>query len=213
MNQENLSSEITIREIVNRGKYYIIFIAVCLFSLSFLMTKLHPKKVNRGKEYNYLYSIFSSIEHDEEVNYSLLEEKMQEYKELFPIYDGLITYKFIKEKNYDDFSVILDRIRKRLVVKNGLVNNFTDASVLVDSKKERAIERCLLLQDELGKNYLLTKIYNMYRVMLMERESGNSLEAEKLRKNLIVFLETVEGKNYLDSVIFKMVKEKISDSA
>lgn len=200
----------TVVNVLIHLKWVLLGIFALLVGLASCLSKLHPEKQSKGRDYNYLYSMAESIKNGTEVNLPSLEKKLLSFKALAPMFDPLFTKRYLEEENFDKVDSILKGINERLVIKNPQVSLFSDASVLIEKKDLEGA----YLESKAAQKRLLSKkqrpfltVYNQYRLLLLEELLDRKDEAIKTGQALKVFLEG-DGKELVEKSPFLSVIQK-----
>ncbi len=208
MKGDLVQKELTVWNVLLQLKWVLLSVAIFLISLALVLSKAHPERKSLAKDYNYLYSVATSIKNGTEVNLPSLEEKLEVFTSLRPTFDPLFTKKYLDVEEFTKVESILKGINNRLAVKNSLVDLFSKGSLALERQDLlQAYAECKALNETSfsKEDYPFLSIYNQYRVVMLEELLDMKEEAEKSREALKAYLkgavkEVVEKSSFLSAI-------------
>lgn len=210
MQVEFSSKELSIKQVLFKLKYYILGFVAILFGLSFLMARLHPKRISYAKEYNYLYSMAESLAKGREVSLEKLDDKLQSFAALRPNFDSFFVKNYLEMEEFEKVTKVMEEVSLRLPTNAGFSEKFAKVSILLEKGElENAYATSVELKKDadLFKEFPLFYAYNLYRIYVMEQCLSYDDKAASTKNELIAFIKEQQQQGFDSIILEKMMKE------
>ena len=207
--------ELTVWSILVQVKFYVLGFVAVLVGLAMVLSKTHPPTKSLSKDYNYLYSVATSIKNGTEVNFPSLEKKLSAFNSLRPTFDPLFAKKYLDEEEFTKVESLLAAINERLAVKNNPVELFSKGSLSIERQNlQEAYSECKALKDLdiLKEDYPFLYIYNQYRVSMIEELLDMHADAEQSKESLKAFFDGPVKEQVAMSPLLSLIQSDITNS-
>lgn len=203
----NLSTEQnSIWKILFQWKKSILLFLVIIFSVSFLMSKIHPKRVSYAKDYNFLYSMINASNNGREINFSVFEDKVALLSSVRPETDPVFIKKFQDEKDFVKLVSALNAVQQRVVIKDDFIQKFTQASINIENENfVEAYKNSIAFKNHQAslQKYPLFYALNLYRIAFLEEIQEQYSKSKKTKQELKDLLQTFEKEMLSENLILK----------